>query len=478
MSSATPSFPAKAGRPWRVGIIGGGPGGLLTAYFLEKAANVPVAITLFEASARLGGKILTEHFGTRGARYEAGAAELYDYSVVDEDPLRELVAELGLATVPMGGSAVVMGGRALANSDDVCDGLGPAAGRALAEFDRRARDRMSPREFYASDHEVRAEDGVGSPWFAAVLDEVRDPAARRYVESLIHSDLATEPDKTSVAYGLQNYLMNDPAYMRLYSIEGGNDRLPRELAARLRAEVRLGSPVTSVGRGAGGRLVVTSAPAGTVRRDEFDFVVAALPGNHLPSVRFEGEELAAALRRHGAHHDHPAHYLRITLLFAKPFWRGRLADSYCMLEAFGGCCLYDETARTPGVDHGILGWLLGGQAALELSALDDAGLVERALQSLPAFLGDGRPWLREGRVHRWINAVNALPGGSPPWPLHRRHQPDPVTAPDLFVVGDYLFDSTLNGVLDSADYVASWLAALMSEQRCSPAAPAPPFVPA
>ena len=29
---------------------------------------------------------------------------------------------------------------------------------------------------------------------------------------------------------------------------------------------------------------------------------------------------------------------------------------------------------------------------------------------------------------------------------------------DLFVVGDYLFDSTINGVLDSADYVAEWLA--------------------
>jgi hypothetical protein len=29
-------------------------------------------------------------------------------------------------------------------------------------------------------------------------------------------------------------------------------------------------------------------------------------------------------------------------------------------------------------------------------------------------------------------------------------------------VGDYLFDSTLNGVLDSADYVAGWLATLMN----------------
>ena len=32
--------------------------------------------------------------------------------------------------------------------------------------------------------------------------------------------------------------------------------------------------------------------------------------------------------------------------------------------------------------------------------------------------------------------------------------------PRLFVVGDYLFDSTLNGVLDSADYAAGWIATM------------------
>jgi monoamine oxidase len=447
-----------------VGIIGGGPGGLLTAYFLQQAANVPVEVVLFEASPRLGGKILTARFGSRGPSYEAGAAELYDYSVVEGDPLRDLVAELGLATVPMGGSSVVMGGCPLANLDDVRDGLGPAAGLALAEFDRWARDRMSPWEFYAADLESAAGAEAGARRFASVLDGVREPAARRYVESLIHSDLATEPERTSIAYGLQNYLMNDPAYLRLYSIEGGNEQLPRELAARLRAEVRLGSPVTAVGPAAGGRLWVTSAPAGGERREEFDYVVTALPWNQLSTVHFAGSELAEAMARHRAQYNHPAHYLRITLLFEKPFWRGRLADSYCMLDAFGGCCLYDETARTPGLDHGILGWLLGGQAALEMGALEDAELCERVLQSLPAFLGDGRPWLREGRVHRWLNAVSALPGGSPPHALARRHQPDPVNAPGFFVVGDYLFDSTLNGVLDSADYVASWLAALLTER--------------
>ena len=36
--------------------------------------------------------------------------------------------------------------------------------------------------------------------------------------------------------------------------------------------------------------------------------------------------------------------------------------------------------------------------------------------------------------------------------------PDPDRHPNFFVVGDYLFDSTLNGVADSADCVAGWIA--------------------
>ena len=42
-----------------------------------------------------------------------------------------------------------------------------------------------------------------------------------------------------------------------------------------------------------------------------------------PFLRGLGRE-----RRHHAHHDHPAHYLRITILFDRPFWRNRLSDSY------------------------------------------------------------------------------------------------------------------------------------------------------
>ena len=43
----------------RIGIVGGGPGGLFTARLLTKKLNDAIEITVFEAAPRLGGKVLT-----------------------------------------------------------------------------------------------------------------------------------------------------------------------------------------------------------------------------------------------------------------------------------------------------------------------------------------------------------------------------------------------------------------------------------
>jgi hypothetical protein len=154
----------------------------------------------------------------------------------------------------------------------------------------------------------------------------------------------------------------------------------------------------------------------------------------------------------------------VSILFDKAFWRGRWDDAYCMLEAFDGCCLYDESARDPAETHGVLGWLLGGEAAMTWSTCDDESIIEAAINALPSWLREpARQHRLEARIHRWNGAVSALPGGWGPLPLDRRHQPEPVEHPHLFVVGDYLFDSTLNGVHDSAEYVAGWLSAQMLE---------------
>ena len=448
-------------------IVGGGPGGLMTAYLLQKSWVRPVEITLYEASARLGGKVQTCLFPEVGEPYEAGAAEIYDYSTIDEDPLKELIYELGLSINSMGGSAVIQNQQIISNLDDIELHLGADARLCLERFDRRSRDSMSPWEFYQSDEPGLKPTLDSCLRFDSLLAaEISNLDTRRYIDHLIHSDLATESPRTTVAYGLQNYLMNHPAYMRLYSIVGGNEQLPKALAARVQANVKLEHQVTRiVATDEQGYRVTTQSPTGC-RDDFFDAVVVALPNRCLPKIEFAPEKLQQHLRRHFEYYDHPAHYLRVTLLFEQPFWRAHLQDSYWMLDQFEGCCLYDESSRIPGCKHGILGWLLGGQAAVELDRSTDDEVAAAALNSLPEFLGEGRRQLIASRVHRWIDAVSAMPGGSSPQPLAQRHQPvadDPSSR--LFLVGDYLFDSTLNGVLDSAQYVADWLNRLITESH-------------
>ncbi|MCU0704587.1 MAG: FAD-dependent oxidoreductase [Fimbriiglobus sp.] len=448
---------------WKVGIIGGGPGGLMTSFALEKWANDPLRVTLFEASDRLGGKILTPRFDRLRATYEAGAAEFYDYSHHDDDdPLKDLVQELGLPITRMEGASAVVRGRTVANLDDLREHFGSPAADALLAFDRLAKDAITPQEFYEANPEGLS-DPLVQPGFDRLLAGIASPSACRYLEQFIHSDLAAEPHQTSVAYGLHNYLMNDPAYMELYGIAGGNEQLPRELARRLAADVRLNHRVLSVGRTTSGTLSVTTDHRGQLAEQSFDAVVVALPHDAFANVAFAGEQLAAVMADHHAEYDHPAHYLRVTVAFREKFWQGRLAGSFCMLDAFGGCCLYDESSRNPGSSQAVLGWLIGGDAAKTMSGRSDDELIHDVLDTLPTHLAHGRYLEMEGRVHRWVGAVNALPGGLHARTLDRRHRPDPAKHPHLFVVGDYLFDSTLNGVLDSAEYVARWIASLMAD---------------
>ena len=84
----------------RIAIVGGGPGGLMTARQLERALGSSCRLTLFEASSRVGGKIQTREIRQRPGLYEAGVAECYAYDTIGHDPLRQLIRELGLTALP------------------------------------------------------------------------------------------------------------------------------------------------------------------------------------------------------------------------------------------------------------------------------------------------------------------------------------------------------------------------------------------
>jgi SAM-dependent methyltransferase len=166
---------------------------------------------------------------------------------------------------------------------------------------------------------------------------------------------------------------------------------------------------------------------------------------------WEGETLRKSMVKHVAYFDRPAHYLRVSILFDEPFWGDRIQGSWFMSEAFGGSCVYNEGSRHDVGRHGVLNWLIAGSDALAFANLSDEELITAALKSLPPSLGNARAHFMEGKIHRWLSSVNALPGGLPARDVMTNHRPEPKDHPGLVLVGDYLFDSTLNGLLDSSD---------------------------
>jgi monoamine oxidase len=460
----------------RVAIIGGGPGGLMTAHLLEQKCSCQA--TLFEASDRLGGKVRTCRFDSAPVKYEAGVAECYDYEAIGEDPLRNLMRELGLDITPTGSNAIVLDGALMLDDTEIRQRCGERTLRAIEDFRRQASTILPLAKWYQGLEQV----DNGHPWarrtFEEMLNEVADPVAKAYLKVAVHSDLATEPNLTNGLNGLRKLLGSVPGYGAQYSIDGGMDMLPRRLAQHLTStNVVLNAPVARVsGRGHDEQresFAISFRQGRRVVEQQFDAVVVALPHTSLQAIEWAGRRLGGAMAEHVAHYNRPGHYLRISVLFDEPFWRRRVSGSWFMLDAFGGCCVYDEGTRHDAGGYGVLGWLLAGADALALCNAGDETLVSRALESLPEDLyGDARRRFLEGKVHRWAGAVSAQPGGFPMRDLRSAHQPEPSHHGGLFLVGDYLFDCTLNGVLRSATFATGllqhWLQCRSAGQRPTP----------
>src|SRR4029077_5815204 len=168
--------------------------------------------------------------------------------------------------------------------------------------------------------------------------------------------------------------------------------------------------------------------------EEHDLVIVALPVCLLPTIDWTGRKLETAVQAHHAYYQHLAHYLRITILFRRPFWRNLIPDSYFQLDAFGGCCVYDEGAKHNAGSYGVLSWLLSGSAAMIMSNYQDEMLFKEVLDALPRALAGGPELFLEGHVHRWVGMVNAQPGGYPIRGARSRHFPEPKEHPGLLVI--------------------------------------------
>src|SRR5918995_1504291 len=159
-------------------IVGGGPGGLMSAWYLKKKLGDLCRVTIYEASDRVGGKILSRKFDCAPALYEAGVAEIYDYSMTGPDPLRELIQHFGLQTIPMDAEQVQLDGELLDDVPGMRRKYGAKTADTIEAFRKRCADMVAPIEYY--DGALGYRDRGPQHQRPECAEELRDGCRRLY----------------------------------------------------------------------------------------------------------------------------------------------------------------------------------------------------------------------------------------------------------------------------------------------------------
>lgn len=278
----------------RVAVVGAGLAGLTCALRL---AEHGLRAEVFDARDRVGGRCWTARAFADGQVAEHGG-EFIDTRHVH---LRRLARQLGITLDDRQAAGQQNGGRSASilviggvpqDQAAVFAQLGPALTRLTADAKRigsyrydqasraaRAFDEMSARN-WVQEHVAGGTAGVAGAGLAILLT------------SFFGLDL----DRMSAINLIEGLLGDDGTADDRYHVRGGNDRIPRAVAARLpHGSVHLGSPLEAVVRRSDGsyRLEFGGRPRPVVA----DRVVLTLPFPALREVDLTRSGLSARRRR-------------------------------------------------------------------------------------------------------------------------------------------------------------------------------------
>ena len=227
---------------------------------------------------------------------------------------------------------------------------------------------------------------------ASLLDSLGlDDLARFVIAGVTGSEYACDLSKLSLLFLAQQEALPTSGETEAMRVEGGNDQVPKLLAAALGNDLKLGSPVTSVAWTSTG--VEVSAGA-TVHRGRH--LVVALPPPALRHISFspalpasvsawvEGMELGAATKT-------------ITQ-YSERFWRRGGANAWGESLADADYRVSWDATDTTDTPAGILTAFTTAQYGEAIGRLGDHERIDRVQGQVESVLGDGAvdPALRGG----------------------------------------------------------------------------------
>ena len=380
-------------------VAGAGLAGLTAAYDL---AAMGAAVTVIEARDRVGGRVWTIRDGFAERQHAEAGGDMIDGA---QHEIRQLADELGLklSRILRGGFGYVRPGPS-GSTGSTGSTRSTGSPRLVNRSVARGWDRLAERLEDLARRYRLAEQRWDSPIAADLArrsvaqwldDERADPELRATVTGLRGFFLA-DPDELSLIALVDQFAGSEqPGPGAMFRIVGGNDRLPRALAARLGDRIQLGTELVAVS--VRGRFVHATVKRGrTSSPVTSDYLVLALPASVLRRV-----PITPALPAHQHQAIANLKYGRATktlLQFSRRFWRAPGRP-----RAFGSPLPYgaiwegnEEQAGRPG----ILTLLAGGTASDQTQTMVAKDGIGRFADGL-AWLGSERAELVASRQIVW-----------------------------------------------------------------------------
>jgi monoamine oxidase len=384
-------------------VAGAGFAGLTAARELaEKGADV----TVIEARARLGGRVLTRRQPFLQRQHAEAGADLING---DQKEIRKLVGQLGLRLVeilPGGFTGIRQAG----------DGRRVRGLRGWYELERRLAPEIRSYRLNEQRWDGGIAQAIGRESVAAWLDRIRAPRRLRAMATALRGFFLADPDELSLLALVDQFADEGlPGGEKVFRVLGGNDRIAEKLAAPLGRKLHLQSILR----------VLTQTPSGITARVESssglaelraDFFICAMPAATVRDVSFdpalpEPQRDAFHLLKYGA-------ATKTLLQFDRVTWRKRGKP-----RAFGTNmsigAIWDGNEEQHG-DHGILTLMAGGRASTETREMLASGG--------PARLIDQMDWLDLSKPD--LVAWDSVSWEHEPWSrggyafLHRQYKPE------------------------------------------------------
>jgi monoamine oxidase len=404
-----------------VAIVGAGIAGLTAAWRLRQAG---VRVRLIEANNRIGGRMISLRGFFPDAQSlpqaEAGVVELGG-ELIDSGhaKLRGLAGELGLELDDL------KGGDPLADADvwwadgkrwsetEIIRAFAPvvaAIGRDLATLGEGDITYATPRNAQVLDALSIAQ------WFDR--NDVRG-WLRALLDVAYTTEMGLACDRQS-ALNLLTFIGTKPGRFRVfgesderYHVRGGNDRIPRALAAKLDDAIETDTALEALRREANGTYVLSLRRGASTRELRAPMVLLAIPFTTLREVKLDLPLPALKLRairelRYGTN-------AKLMIGFQQRVWREQRANGSTYAD-LPFQTTWDTTRAQPGTG-GILVNFVGGQHGLDLGRGTPKAQADEAVRQLDAIfpgIADARVGMREVRMHwptqRWAQGSYACYG--------------------------------------------------------------------